>query len=285
MASSLFGIGANKATSKSQSTSSSLGLGYGYSGSDSASSSRGVSGGQSTQSVAFADMFASMFGNAGGAAARAAGAAPSLTGTANTLFNSGGQFLEQLGGGAGADYLERRLGADNPVLDEQIGALGSDVGRFLREQVNPGITDAGVATGTLGGGRQGVAQGLASRAATEEFARGATALRAGDVAARDAAAGSLMSNRTNAAGAGLGALPGLFGLAQGGNMAELSPYLALAQIMGGPTVLGQSSQFSSDVSDSLSRAYGEDFSYDSSQSQSTSNAKNIGISGGFGATP
>src|SRR5690606_22738907 len=109
-----------------------------------------------------------------------------LTEQANILFGAGTDFLGRLGGGPETDYLASRVAGQSPVLDEQIAALGEDVGRFFREELNPAITTQAVASGTLGGGRQGVAQGLAAEAAGREFQRGATALRAADIAARDA---------------------------------------------------------------------------------------------------
>ena len=65
-----------------------------------------------------------------------------------------------------------------------------------------------------------------------------------------------------------------------GNTAGLNPYLALASIMGGPTVLTESSQFGNSLStaQALSRAFGEDFSYDSSKSTSSSKSKSFGLS-------
>lgn len=274
--------------SKQRSQSSSLDLGYGYQGSTSESGSFGesssVSGGRSSQRIAFEDIFADLFGNASSAAGRVAQMAPGLTDQANMLFSGGLGFLDALGGGS--EFLEQRVSGESPVLDEQIAALGSDLGEFFREELNPAIRSRGVATGTLGGGRQGVAQAEAAEAVAREFQRGAVGLRTADVAARDAAAKALLQSRIQGAGIGLSAIPGLFGVARGGFGAELAPFSALAQILGGPTVLTESEQFgrasSSDIAGAFSQAFGEDFQYGKSQSSSSGRSFSFGFGPGGG---
>lgn len=249
----MFGFNYNQAKSSSQS--SSLGLGYGYDGSASLSDSLARS--RSGQTVAFEDTFRDLYGNATGAAAKVAALAPTLQQQAGQLFSGGLGFLDTLQG--------------EGVVDEQINALGQDLGRFMNEQVNPALTSRGVATGTLGGGRQGVAQGLAARGVAEEFARGATGLRAADRTARN-----------QAAGVGLAALPGLFGVAQGAAGAELMPYQMLSQIVGGPTTLTSSE--SDSIAQAISRAFGEDFSYNTAQSSSSGKSFGVGVGASGGGT-
>jgi hypothetical protein len=237
-----------------------------------------VSGGEAStrQAIAFEDIFAKLFGGAEGAAA---GLDPSLlTESANQLFSGGASFLEDLGGGVERDYLESRVGGSSPVLDEQIAALGDDLGTFFRDEINPAITSEAVSGGALGGGRQGVAQGTASAAVGREFQRGATALRAGDIAARDAAAGVLGQQRTQAAGTGLAGIPGLQGVAEAGFGAELAPYAALAQILGGPTVLSQSDSQQFATAEDFARAFSESFGFSESKTQSSSKARDFSMS-------
>jgi hypothetical protein len=171
------------------------------------------------------------------------------------LFTGGSQFLQGLGADAGSSYLSDRLDANNPVLEQQISQLQQDTGRLFREELNPAITSRAVGGGTLGGGRQGVAQGLAADSAARVFTQGATALRAGDIASRDSVAQSIATNSLNAASTGLGALPSLLDVLQRGNNAELGVYSNLASILGGPTTLTQSG--SSSLAESLAQAYGE----------------------------
>lgn len=247
-------LGGGRSSSSQQSTSS------GFSQSESISQS----GSQSGQRIAFEDQFRDLYGNASGAAGRASVGAQSLTDAARSLFTGGSEFLGSLGGDAGSNYLENRLSADNPVLNEQIAQLQEDTGRLFREEFNPAITARAVSGGTLGGGRQGVAQGLAIDSATRAFTQGATALRAGDIASRDAAAQSIAQNSLQSAATGLGSLPSLLGLLQSGNNSELDVYSRLGGILGGPTTLTESSS----VAESLSRAYGEQESQSSGRSRS-----------------
>jgi hypothetical protein len=231
------------------------------------SQSQMQSGSQSNQDIAFRDLYAGLYGNATGAAGRAVAGADELGAAAQQLFTGGNQFLQGLGGDAGSNYLNSRLDSENPVLQEQISQLQQDTGRLFREELNPAITSRAVGGGTLGGGRQGVAQGLAAEGAARVFAQGATALRAGDVASRDAVAQSVATNSLNAASTGLGALPSLLDVLQRGNNAELGVYSNLSSILGGPTTLTQSSSQaeSTSLAESLARAYGEQSSSGSSR--------------------
>lgn len=260
----MFNIGASSARSSSSSSS------YGYSGSSTDALSRGSS--RSDQRIAFEDIFSQLYGQAGGAAARTANMAPQFTAEAGRLFSGGLEFLDTL---QGPSALDARLG-ETGTADAQIGDLGEDLARFFAEDLNPEITSRGVATGTLGGGRQGVAQGRAAESVAREFARGSTAIRTADVTRRDQLATAAAQNRLGAAGMGLQSLPGLLGVAEGGFMAELAPWMQLSGVLGGPTVLGSSS--SEDIAAEISRAFGEDFS--SSQSKSKSKSFSFGMGGG-----
>lgn len=265
----LFGFGGSKQDSSSSGQSSSL------SRSQSGQVSGGISesGAVSQQGIAFEDVFARLFGQAQGAAA---GLDPSLlTDAANQLFSGGTQFLGGLGGDAGSEYLQDRLSDNNQVLEEQIGLLGEDIGKFFSEEINPAITSQAIGGGALGGGRQGVAQGAAADAVGEQFRRGATALRAGDIAARDQAAGLLAQQGTQQAAIGLGALPDLLGIAETGAFASLAPSERLAAILGDPTVLTQSESFGS--AQDFARAFASSFGQSQATNQSTSETRQLGL--------
>lgn len=270
-------------TSKTKSTSNSLDYGANVSQSFSDSLSRAISGGQSTsgQNIAFEDLYAQMYGGATGAAGRAAEQVPLLQGQAASLFSSGNQFLESLQGGSAQDYLQGRMTGDNPLVDQQIGALGDDLSRFFGEKLNPQITSNHVAGGTLGGGRQGVAQGMAMDSVGREFQQGALGLRAADMQQRDAAAGQLGMLQQQGAATGLGSLDDMFGIAQGGATAEMLPHQMLSQILGGPTALtsAQSTQFSE--SEAVARAISEamGFSFGESNSKSKGSSKSFDVGG------
>lgn len=280
----LFNIGGSK--SKTVETSESDAYGYQGSSSDSLSQalSRSVSGGQSssTSNIAFQDLFAQLYGNASGAAANMARAAPGFADDARALFTGGSQFLEGLaGGGPERAYLESRVSGGNPLLDDQIGALGEDVNEFLTESVLPGVTSQGVHAGSLGGSRNQLARSNAGRDALRTFTRGATELRSSDMASRDAAAQALQSGRVASAGTAFAGLPALYGVAEGGFNAGIAPYESLSSILGGPTVLtdAQSTDFSEasseEIAAAMSRAFGEDFSR--SRGSSTSKSKSFSL--------
>lgn len=292
----IFSFGGSKSRTKSSGQSSSInfsdagsesgGFSAGGSGSVSASSSIGqaVGGSTSDQRVAFEDVFARLFGGAEGAAA---GLDPSmLTEVSNQLFSGGVGFMDQLTGGADTDFLESRISGDDGLLEEQISELGEDIGSFFREQILPGITSEAIAGGSLGGGRQGVAEGAAADTAGREFRRGSTALRTGDAANRTEAAGMLGRTRIDSAATGLSSLGQVAGIADIGFGAELEPFERLSALLGGPTVLGASS--SSNVSSSIARSdtesnafnNAEDFarSFSSSFGQSQASNKSSGRS-------
>lgn len=240
------------------------------------SSAGSVSGGAAVSSsedrVAFEDVFARLFGGAEGAAG---GLDPSmLTEAANTLFSSGTGFMEGLGGDAGSQYLEGRLGSENEVLQEQIDLLGEDLGKFFNEELLPGIGAEAAGGGQLGGGRQGVAQGRAIDAVGEQFTRGATALRAGDINARDAAAGTLAQNSIQGAMTALQGIPALAGIADMGFGAGMAPFERLSAILGGPTTLTSAGSTSADFARSFSESYG--------YSRADSRSEGKGIKLGFG---
>ncbi len=256
----LFGIGGSSSRSQQSSSSSSFDF------LDAAS----VGGSESAQRIAFQDVFANLFGNA----SQAAGAVDTggLTRNANLLFGAGGGFLEQLsGGGAGSEFLEQQLAGSGDLVDQQIGQLGGDLSKFLGEEILPQIKASGVSAGTLGGGRGEVSKGIASEGLLREFARGATDIRGREQQRLTGIAQGLSQDQIARTTAGLGALPGLFGLAESGAMAGLSPFAALSGILGGPTTLQDSSSF--DASTQTGRAG----SQSRSQGSSRSNSFNFGF--------
>lgn len=251
----MFSLGSSRSHSSSQS--------YGESSSD--AFSRGVS--ESEQSIAFEDVFSNLYGNAAGAAGRVASMAPKLNTQASQLFGAGTGFLEDL---SGSDELDARL-AEGGNEDELIGLLGDDLGRFASEELLPRIGSRGVATGTFGGSRGEVAKGRVADSLMREFQSGSAAIRSAAVTRRDQLAIAASQRKLNAAGVGLNALPGMFDVAQAGMLSELTPWMSLSQVFGGPTVLGRSS--SEDVAAEIAR------SFDSSSSTSKSKSMSIGIGG------
>lgn len=282
----LFDFGGSK--TQSQSTSFQEGSSTGRSlqtaeaFSDQLATSRGVSG--STQRVFGEDFLRQLYGGATNAAMRAAELSPNLAGSARALFTGGTQFLEQLQGGAGTEALRESLAGGEELLDERIGGLQEDVGRFLRQEALPGVEARAIGAYGLGGARQGLAEGRAIEGATRQFARGATELRAAEQTRRDQVARDLMAGEQAGAATGLSALPSLFNLAEAEMGAEMAPWERLSQVLGAPTALTESfaEQESESVAESLSRSLGismED-ARNIARSQSTSSGKSFNF--GFG---
>lgn len=151
---------------------------------------------------------------------------PAQTGIQNLTFGSANQpgLLDRGQGMVGQLGTLGQVG--NPFVQQQIGQLGSQLGSFFQNQINPSIRSDFAGMGQLGSSRQAVAQGLATDSLFRNFASGAT---------------DLLGNSANLAvqanQAGLGALGGLQSLGIGG---YFGPSAALASILGNPTVLNNS---------------------------------------------
>lgn len=275
-------LGGGKSSSSSRQGSESSSSSYGVSGDVSSSISNAVSGGISEQNVFGSDIFSQLFGNASGAAGRVAANAPQLMQVAQQLFSGGSQFLQGLGGSAGDDYLNARLTGPNQQLEDQIALLKQDASSLFSDELNPAITSRSVAGGTLGGGRQGVAQGIAAGKVTDAFVRGAADLRSADLAQRDQIAQNVAMNSINAASTGLGALPGLLDVAERGANEELGAYSSLSSILGGPTVLTQANDFSRSTAQSAAEAFSRQFGESTSKSWGYSRSRAANFDFGFG---
>lgn len=256
----------------SQSASNSSSLSYG--------SSQSTSGGRSTQSIAFADLLAQLYGGATDAATKSIAEAPLFADEAQQLFSGGLGFLDRLQNVPGSDYLSARLTGPDAAAQAQIDTLREESGRLFNEQLMPGITSRGVSTGTLGGSRQRVAVGQAAGEVGRGFTSGVAQILANSQSARDSIAATLGGQSITAAGVGLSGIPNILSASQAGANANLSPYMALADILGGPTVLTESTQSaqatSEDIATAISNAYSQSFG----TSQSTSKGKSVGLSFG-----
>lgn len=255
-----FGYGANSANSSSVSGATSTGRSAGVTGSSGTS--------RSGSSVFSSDLLRQLYS---GALSTADAINPGLaTERVNQLFTGGTSILDRLGGGgAGQTYLESRLSGDNSkILEDQIGAIGSDLGDFFKNEINPTLTGDAISAGALGGGRQGVAQSGALSDIFKEFSTQAANLRAQDVTNRDAAALGLLGAQNASAQTGVSAIGQLSGLASGTE--ALDPYLQLSQILGGPTVLNES--------ESSQSAFGQEFSEQQASEYAQSIAEELGIS-------
>ena len=166
-----------------------------------------------------------------------------------------------------AQALQAQATGQNPFLNQQIEQLGGDITRQFERGLT-GIESQAIGGGQLGGGRQGVAEGLLGESAQRQFAQGATSLRSQDIGRQLQASQALLGAQGAAGGqlgqlgqqqglgnqqaqlqgllgqgqlglGGLGALQGQFNLGLSPFQAEFSPLQSLAGIIGGPTVLSQ----------------------------------------------
>ena len=182
------------------------------------------------------------------------------------LLGAGGQGLSNVGAiqgnlqgnlpgfGATADAqqaLRAQAFGENPELQNQINLLGQDIGQTFSQQILPGIQSEAIGFGQLGGGREGVAQGLGIQSALGEFQRGATQLRSDDINRQLTAAGQLgqlgLGQQAQTGGQlgqagqlnlqGIESLQGLFNLGLSPFDAEFGGLQQLSQIIGDPTVL------------------------------------------------
>ena len=139
----------------------------------------------------------------------------------------------------GQAYLADTLGDVNPYLDATIDALGADISRFTDRQIGTTIA-GGTAGGAFGSSRHGIREGMALEAGAEEFAQGATALRAQDYSQQAARAQALTDSLYQGA-FGLGATaPGAYDLGMAPYSAAWLPLTSYAMTLGAPTTLGHS---------------------------------------------
>jgi hypothetical protein len=262
-----------KSNQSSQSTQTGVNLSSSFG--DTASSSSSSSSSQ--QDVFLADLLSKVYGGAAGAAADVN--TGDVSSAAKQLFSGGLDFLGNLNGNAGTDALTARL-TDTSSRDAQLASLKTTLGDFFNEKLLPGITSRGVASGTLGGSRDAVELGAATKEIGNTFSTGAASIISSDQAARDAAAGKLADVTNTGAGTGLSALQSLYGLSSAGQTAGLLPYQILSQIIGGPTVLGSSS--SSSLASSTGQQGSSSYGFDTAQSTSQGSGSGFSIGGGVG---
>jgi hypothetical protein len=258
----MFGLGGSKSSTTSTSNAQSTDF------------SQGTSFGQSSQGVFGGDIFQQLYGGAMGATGKVAAGLPAFQGEAASLFSGGKDFLSSLQGDAGTNYMTSRLGGNDDILSQQIAGLSGDLGKFYNEQLLPGISSDSIQNGMLGGGRQGVAEGVAAGEVARQFQQGITGLRSANQAQKDTIAGNLTAAKTNQANVGLSGLSGVLGISQAGLSANILPQQLLAQILGDKTTLTSSLEGSQNTAEGQSTA--------SSKSKGKSGGFNFSTSGAFG---
>lgn len=249
------GFGAQAAQASSSS--------YGYNISDALSTmnsgSTGTSTSQSGQNIwgPQANQLKDLYGATGDLAQAQSGEAAKL-----------GQQLATDLGRMGQGYQQTLQGLADPTaqIKAQEASLKSGLGSLFRDEINPNLTAGAVGAGGMGGGRQGVAQGVATGQLADAYTQGL-----GDItAAANAQAGT-------AASAGLSSLPMMQNLGMSGLTSAWLPYQMQAGILGGPTALGSSSSKSKNKSKSKAKSGSSSRSEQSAESDSFSVGVSVGV--------
>ena len=110
----------------------------------------------------------------------------------------------------------------------QTAALESGLGSLFQNQINPAITSNSISAGQMGGGRAGVAQGVAAGEMANAFQQGHAAIT-----------GQANQQAGNAAQALNNLGQSFFGMSGQAGMGQMAPLQMLAQILGSPTILSQ----------------------------------------------
>lgn len=144
------------------------------------------------------------------------------------------------GGGPLANYANPNGDLARRMLDDASGAIGENFNR----NILPGITSAAGQVGGIGGSREALARGVAAGDAANAIGRAATDIYGQQYALGAQAAAGLTDARLSAAQALPGAAAGAVNLGMQPYAASWAPLTSLANILGGPTVLGQSAGMS-----------------------------------------
>ena len=158
-------------------------------------------------------------------------------------FNQGQNFLNQIGNNPFEQNLQQFANPNNELAQQNIDMLGSNLSNQFNNQILPGIQSNAIGGGALGGGRQGVAEGIAASGVSNAFAQGSQGILNNTY--NQAQQASQFGSQFNLQQA----MSGLGGLGQF-QQQQFAPMQALAQILGNPAILNQSQGTSqSDSSD------------------------------------
>jgi len=156
-------------------------------------------------------------------------------------FTGANPYASQLG-----EYAGRMAQGNSPGMEAVIGNLGEDINRQLSRMIGGpgGINTASELSGTFGGGRNQVSQGIAQEGALNTFGTQAGQLRLQDYQARQGQALQALQSAGGMFGTGegqrLGALGALGGLESSGLGTELAQGLGLGTLQSGASALGMS---------------------------------------------
>ena len=156
------------------------------------------------------------------------------------LYSSGRANIDALTNNPFLSGLQQQAGGNPELVQQQIGQLGTDLGNFYQQQLQPGIGRDYQGIGAQGGSRQAIDEGFARQSMADAFSRGATDIYGADATRSlqaGTAGGGLMAQ--GAMGA-VDLLSGLSDVGMGQFTGGFAPLLAYNNIIGPPTVLDKS---------------------------------------------
>lgn len=222
------------------SNNSSSSYGYGYN----QSLAQSLNAQQSNQNVwgAQAPALGNMYGQAQALAGKQAGAgaaSQALVDRNMGAVNQGIGAMGKIAGGGGplAAYAQ----PNNALARQQLDAASAAIGENFQRNIIPGITSAAGQVGGIGGSREALARGVAAGDASNAIARAATDIYSQQYGIGAQAAAGQTDAMLTAASAMPGAATSAVNLGMSPYAAAWAPLQSMAQILGGPTVLGQSS--------------------------------------------
>ena len=148
-------------------------------------------------------------------------------------FGQGQQFINQIGNNPFQSNLMQFAQPNNEMVQGNIDMLGQNLQDQFNNTIMPGIQSNAIGAGALGGGRQGVAQGLAAQGVSDAFAEGSQGIM--NNAYNQANQASQFGSNFNTQQA----MAGLSGLGQF-QQQQFAPMDYLARILGNPAILNQS---------------------------------------------
>jgi len=148
------------------------------------------------------------------------------------------------GQGAVLGGLEQQAAGNPGLVQSQIDVLSQNLGQFYQQQLNPGIQQNAIGASGLGGGRQGVAQGVALGQLGNNLQSGITGILGQQQGLQQNAANSYLGATQGAAQAGIEGIGQAQQQAVNPYLQSLAPWLAQADIYGtSPGTLNSSKGF------------------------------------------
>jgi hypothetical protein len=137
--------------------------------------------------------------------------------------------------------LQQRFSGQNPYLQGQIDQLGGDIQRNLTQNILPSIGSGAAMAGSLGGSRQGIAEGMAMQGAQQQFSQGAQNMRFNDYQQQGQALNQYLGMQQQGLGGVMGAGSQLYNLGMSPLMGAFGNLQGLAGIIGNPIMESKSS--------------------------------------------